>query len=735
MPGPTNSSSPELCLLSLDGGGVRGLSTLYVLQGIMRRVNEERKKAQLSPVKPCELFDLIGGTSTGGLIAIMLGRLEMDVEDCIEAYKALSKEIFQKSSWLPVKGNLKIKGRFDSATLERCIKNIIAQQIDPGKDPDKELLNDGNKRRCRVFVTATSKDIDTETVRFQSFDSTREGIPVAATICQAARATSAATTFFEPATVGDSDQQYVDGGLGANNPIYELWEEAKDIWSPESGHVADLVKCCVSIGTGHPRTTPVADGAWRLMSETLANIATETEKTAERFRRQYSEMFEAHRCFRFNVDQGLQEVGLEEYKKFPQVMSATSRYLKAEVVRGDLKHCAERLKEKDYEASYSLTQPFPISVISRKGSQLDWFFCGMNGKVYTSWWSDGQTSPEEWTLLKGEFAAGSKVTAVSRTENQIDLFVYHSGSVYTSWWNEHTTWSSLGGWLPVVNKFGWVGDIARALHPTMCPLGWEIIGGTCPGTSDIAAVSRMPTHLDLFICGRDGNIYTSHWNKFSKTWLNWAITRSNNTPFPAGAKVSAVCRKETDLDIFACAANGEVYTTHYDEDSRMWSDWCMIGGNHQTPQFPPGANVSAVHRTPTELDVFICGQDGRIYTSHWHEGLGTWFDWSIIGDTQQSPRFPVGAKISAVSTSSKLHLFACTARGQVYHSRKESQWTKWEPVGERNFLGATEVVAVHRRDSHLDLSVCDRDGLIWRRDFYYGNDWEAIRRRYPGAPQ
>jgi hypothetical protein len=54
---------------------------------------------------------------------------------------------------LPVKGNLKIKGRFDSATLERCIKNIIAQQIDPGKDPDTELLNDGNERRCRVYVS------------------------------------------------------------------------------------------------------------------------------------------------------------------------------------------------------------------------------------------------------------------------------------------------------------------------------------------------------------------------------------------------------------------------------------------------------------------------------------------------------------------------------------------------------------------------------------------------------
>jgi patatin-like phospholipase/acyl hydrolase len=56
-----------LCLLSLDGGGVRGLSTLYVLKYIMDRLNYERKEtADLPPVKPCEVFDLIGGTSTGG---------------------------------------------------------------------------------------------------------------------------------------------------------------------------------------------------------------------------------------------------------------------------------------------------------------------------------------------------------------------------------------------------------------------------------------------------------------------------------------------------------------------------------------------------------------------------------------------------------------------------------------------------------------------------------------------
>lgn len=65
--GPENpSNSRGLCLLSLDGGGVRGLSTLLILQQLMRRTNHERHAAGLEKVKPCELFDLIGGTSTGG---------------------------------------------------------------------------------------------------------------------------------------------------------------------------------------------------------------------------------------------------------------------------------------------------------------------------------------------------------------------------------------------------------------------------------------------------------------------------------------------------------------------------------------------------------------------------------------------------------------------------------------------------------------------------------------------
>jgi patatin-like phospholipase/acyl hydrolase len=62
-------------ILSLDGGGVRGLSSLLILRELMEEI-ARRKRSTETPL-PCEYFDLIGGTSTGGLIAIMLGRLRM----------------------------------------------------------------------------------------------------------------------------------------------------------------------------------------------------------------------------------------------------------------------------------------------------------------------------------------------------------------------------------------------------------------------------------------------------------------------------------------------------------------------------------------------------------------------------------------------------------------------------------------------------------------------------------
>jgi hypothetical protein len=74
----------------------------------------------------------------------MLGRLEMDVDECIEAYTSMFKTIFAKKD-LPfnIWGN--IKGRFDSTVLEECIHKILEDRGLSKREP----LNDGNKR-CKV---------------------------------------------------------------------------------------------------------------------------------------------------------------------------------------------------------------------------------------------------------------------------------------------------------------------------------------------------------------------------------------------------------------------------------------------------------------------------------------------------------------------------------------------------------------------------------------------------------
>jgi len=69
-------------ILAFDGGGVRGLSSLLIIKGLMHEVQRilvgrgKAKTGDRLPL-PCVYFDLICGTSTGGLIAIMLGRLRM----------------------------------------------------------------------------------------------------------------------------------------------------------------------------------------------------------------------------------------------------------------------------------------------------------------------------------------------------------------------------------------------------------------------------------------------------------------------------------------------------------------------------------------------------------------------------------------------------------------------------------------------------------------------------------
>jgi hypothetical protein len=79
-----------LRLLSLDDGGIRGISSLIILNAIMEKINANRPQRLL----PKDCFDLAGGTSTGGLIALMLFRLGMDTQDAIDIYRDMAKNVF-----------------------------------------------------------------------------------------------------------------------------------------------------------------------------------------------------------------------------------------------------------------------------------------------------------------------------------------------------------------------------------------------------------------------------------------------------------------------------------------------------------------------------------------------------------------------------------------------------------------------------------------------------------------
>jgi len=177
-------------------------------------------------------------------------------------------------------------------------------------------------------------------VRLRSYPlSDESNIP--ATVCQAALATSAATTFFEPVRIGN--RTFADGGLGVNNPADEVEGEAANIWCSGDGDLKPLVKCFLSIGTGNPGIKAFEKSIFKFLGQTVVSIATETEGTEKRFIAKWRKNFDENRYFRFNVDQGLQDIGLEEYKKQGPIEAATDRYLANQVQKNRVRDCIRNL--------------------------------------------------------------------------------------------------------------------------------------------------------------------------------------------------------------------------------------------------------------------------------------------------------------------------------------------------------------------------------------------------------
>jgi uncharacterized protein len=215
-------------VLSIDGGGIRGLIPALVLAEIERRTGR----------RIAEMFDLIAGTSTGGILACGLVRRGDDgspahtAEELADLYVSEGPKIFDRSLLQEVTslGGL-VDERYDDAALNAALD---------------QYLGDARLREVLTDVLLTAYDIHDRFAFFFRSSRARTDETYDFSLAQAARATSAAPTYFEPVAVTDAagarTYPLIDGGIYAANPAMCAYVEV--------ANAPTELEVLASLGTG-----------------------------------------------------------------------------------------------------------------------------------------------------------------------------------------------------------------------------------------------------------------------------------------------------------------------------------------------------------------------------------------------------------------------------------------------------------------------------------------------------
>jgi patatin-like phospholipase/acyl hydrolase len=231
-------------ILSIDGGGIRGIIPAAVLIEVERALREHREDDTL---KIGECFDLIAGTSTGGILTCMFlvphkdkpDRARFSAADALALYMDHGDAIFEQSVWQVIvsAGGL-AEEKYSTDVLERILKFYF-------KDCRlSELI-----RPCLITAYNTEK--------YQPFFFTQHDARKTPDrefyVRDAARATSAAPTYFEAAFTENLDgignaAPMIDGGVFANNPAGCALVEALGLRAHKPVRLSEMV--ILSLGTG-----------------------------------------------------------------------------------------------------------------------------------------------------------------------------------------------------------------------------------------------------------------------------------------------------------------------------------------------------------------------------------------------------------------------------------------------------------------------------------------------------
>lgn len=231
-------------ILSLDGGGIRGIlpaTILCYLEAELRR-QSGNKSARIS-----DYFDLIAGTSTGGILACVyltpdpqnVQRPKLEAQDALDLYLKDGPKIFRNNFSRKVKtlGGL-WKQRYCEKGLESCLKSALGASAG-FTDLLKPCIIPAYDFQSHQAIFFNSHATGT----YQS-----EGLKA----WQVARATTAAPSYFAPVqlTVGGRQRSLIDGALFARNPAVWAWLEAKKLMAGQTSTASQKDMMMVSISTG-----------------------------------------------------------------------------------------------------------------------------------------------------------------------------------------------------------------------------------------------------------------------------------------------------------------------------------------------------------------------------------------------------------------------------------------------------------------------------------------------------
>jgi predicted acylesterase/phospholipase RssA len=247
----------------------------------------------------------------------------MTTDEALQMYNSLSRDIFSQK-------NKKQKGKdgsFKATTLQQKVQKLVTDKgmgefmLDPSSD----------SRKGKAFVCAMPANSMAYTRRFRTYR-VRANASANCRIWEAARATTAAPTFFKRIAIGENGhakEDFIDGALRCNNPAKEVLDEAGIIFGNDRP-----VRCLVSIGAGHPGIIGLSkpDAFQKILPfdliPVLKKIATDCESTARELKKRFENVEKFY--FRFNVAHGAEGISLEEWNKMGELTAHTKAYMTEE---------------------------------------------------------------------------------------------------------------------------------------------------------------------------------------------------------------------------------------------------------------------------------------------------------------------------------------------------------------------------------------------------------------------